>query len=91
MLVATFSEFGRRADQNTDGLDHGTASAMLLTGAVNPGVYGATPSWTNLDNNGNLVSTVDIGQYYATLASWFGIHPGDILPNNPSPIPGLIS
>lgn len=91
VLVATFSEFGRRADQNTDGLDHGTASAMLLTGAVNPGIYGVKPSWTNLDNNGNLVSGVDIGQYWATLASWFGIHPGDILPNNPSPIPGILS
>ena len=34
---------------------------------------------TEFDNNGNLVSTVDIGQYYATLASWFGIHPGDVL------------
>ncbi|HZP31603.1 MAG TPA: DUF1501 domain-containing protein [Acidimicrobiia bacterium] len=90
VLVATFSEFGRRADQNTDGLDHGTTSVMLLTGAVNPGVYGSRPSWTNLDANGNLVSTVDIGQYYATLASWFGIHPGDVLPGNPSPIPGIL-
>ena len=90
VLCATFSEFGRRAEQNTDGLDHGTASAVLLTGAVNGGVYGQRPSWSTLDRDGNLVSTVGIGEYYAVLASFLGVHPSDVLPGNPTPVAGIL-
>ena len=91
VLVATFSEFGRRCDQNSDGLDHGTASAMLMTGGSRGGVYGTPPSWTSLDRDGNLVSTAGIGQYYATLAQWLGVHATDVLPANYAPIPGIIA
>ena len=91
VLVATFSEFGRRADQNTDGLDHGTTSAMLLAGAVHPGVYGQRPSFTALDRDGNLISPVGMGEYYAVLASFMGVPPGSVLPNNPTAIPGIVT
>ena len=91
VLVATFSEFGRRADQNSDGLDHGTASVFLMTGGSRGGVYGTRPSWTSLDRDGNLVSTVNMGQYYATLAQWFGVPATDVLPANFAPIPGIIA
>lgn len=90
VLCATFSEFGRRADQNTDGLDHGTTSAMFLSGAVNPGVYGQRPSWTTLDRDGNLISPVGIGEYYAVLASFLGVPPSDVLPGNPTAVPGIL-
>lgn len=91
VLCASFSEFGRRADQNTDGLDHGTASAMLLCGAVNPGVYGQRPSWSTLDRDGNLVSPVGMGEYYAVLASFLGVPPSEVLPGNPIPVPGVVT
>lgn len=89
VLLASFSEFGRRVDQNTDGLDHGTSTAVLLTGAVRPGVYGQRPSFKNLDPDGNLVSTVTMGNYYATLASWLGVDPALVLPGTHAPIPGI--
>ena len=90
VLGATISEFGRRADQNTDGLDHGTTSAMFMFGAVNGGLYGQRPSWTTLDHDGNLVSPVGMGEYYAVMASFLGINPSDVLPLNPTPIAGIV-
>jgi uncharacterized protein (DUF1501 family) len=90
VLCATFSEFGRRAEQNTDGLDHGTTSAMLLCGAVNAGLFGQRPSWTTLDRDGNLVSPVGMGEYYAVLAQFLGVPPSTVLPGNPTPVPGVL-
>jgi uncharacterized protein (DUF1501 family) len=90
VLCATISEFGRRAAQNATGLDHGTASVMLLCGAVTPGVFGAAPSWTALDRDGQLVATVGMGEYYAVLASFLGVRPGDVLPDDPVPVPGIL-
>jgi uncharacterized protein (DUF1501 family) len=91
VLCATFSEFGRRADQNTDGLDHGSTSAMLMCGAVKPGVYGQRPSFATLDHDGNLVSPLGMGEYYAVMAAFLGVHPGDVLPNNPTAIGGIVT
>jgi uncharacterized protein (DUF1501 family) len=91
VLCATVSEFGRRAAQNATGLDHGTTSVMLLCGAVTPGIYGASPSWTALDRSGQLVSPVGMGEYYAVLASFLGVRPGDVLPNDPIPVPGIVA
>jgi uncharacterized protein (DUF1501 family) len=90
VLCATFSEFGRRANQNPSGLDHGTTSVMLMCGAVTPGVYGAAPSWTSLDRDGQLVSPVGMGEYYAVMASFLGVRPGDVLPDDPTPVPGIV-
>ncbi len=90
MLVATTSEFGRRANQNSNGLDHGTATVGLLAGAIHAGVYGQHPNWTTLDpSNDNLRATVTMGQYYATLAQWLGVNPGDVLAGNPAPLAGI--
>jgi uncharacterized protein (DUF1501 family) len=91
VLVANTSEFGRRAGQNQTGLDHGTASVMFLAGAAHPGVYGARPSWSTLDPNGNLVSRVSLADYYATLAQWFGVAAASVLPVPGNVIPGIVS
>ena len=90
VLCATFSEFGRRATQNASGLDHGTTSVMLMCGAVNAGVHGEAPSWTALDRDGQLVSPVGMGEYYAVMASFLGVRPGDVLPDDPPPVPGIL-
>ncbi len=80
VLVATTSEFGRRAkDNDSNGLDHGAASVALLVGPVNRGVYGEYPSLSKLDDDDNLKATVSMGAYYATLASWFGVDRTDVL------------
>ena len=80
-LVATTSEFGRRArDNGSDGLDHGAASVALLAGPVHAGMHGEQPRLDRLDDDDNLRATVDLGSYYATLASWLGVDPADVLP-----------
>jgi len=89
VLVASTSEFGRRADQNTSGLDHGTANVAFLAGAIHSGVYGQHPNWTTLDTNDNLKATVTMGDYYATLAQWMGVHPSDVLTGTTTPLPGV--
>jgi uncharacterized protein (DUF1501 family) len=89
VLVATTSEFGRRASQNENGLDHGTATVGLLAGAIHPGVYGSHPNWATLDTNDNLKCTVTMGDYYATLAQWMGVSPGDVLAGSPTPLGGI--
>lgn len=91
-LIATTSEFGRRPAENAGGTDHGTASTMLLAGPVVAGRHGEASSLRNLDDDGNLVATVGMDAYYATLAeAWFGVPAGDVLPGGPSPIEGLVT
>jgi uncharacterized protein (DUF1501 family) len=66
VLVATWSEFSRRPQENASGgTDHGAAGAMLLIGnPVQGGFYGQTPSLANLDGGGNLKYTVDFRSVY---------------------------
>ena len=67
--VVIYSEFGRRVEGNgSGGSDHGTANNVLVLGpAVHGGFYGDPPSLTKLDENGNLVHTVDFRSVYATV------------------------
>ena len=78
VLLMTFSEFGRRPLENaSNGTDHGAAAPMLVIGgAVKGGLYGQTPSLSNLDD-GNLRFTTDFRSVYSTvLANWLGADPG---------------
>src|SRR5579884_3549649 len=67
-VVATFSEFGRRAAANASaGTDHGTAAPMFVAGQpVKGGFYGEQPSLAALDA-GTLEFTTDFRSVYATL------------------------
>jgi uncharacterized protein (DUF1501 family) len=76
-LVMTFSEFGRRAKQNSSGgTDHGTAAAHFIAGgAVRGGVYGQAPDLNRLDSNQNVLYTTDFRQLYTTVAQqWWGVN-----------------
>src|SRR5262249_12376499 len=66
VLVATWSEFSRRPQENASGgTDHGAASAMLLIGnPVQGGLYGQAPNLGNLDNSGNVRYGVDFRSVY---------------------------
>ena len=90
-LVCTTSEFGRRVASNGRGTDHGEAGMAILAGPVNAGIHGEMPSLSNL-NDGNLATTVDFEQYYATLAEkWFGIPSSEVLDSDRPPLEGVIA
>jgi len=89
-VIATYSEFGRRARENlSNGTDHGTASPhFVLGGAVRGGLYGAQPELDRLDGNGNLAYAVDLRAYYATLLKQcWGIAPGNVFGAEHRPLP----
>jgi len=74
VLTMTFSEFGRRVNQNASvGTDHGTAAPMFLFGPmVKAGFHGNHPSLTDLDK-GDLKFRVDFRSVYAAvLEDWLG-------------------
>jgi uncharacterized protein (DUF1501 family) len=80
VVVMTTSEFGRRPEDNeSNGLDHGTASSMALFGPVNRGRFGQHPSLTSFAEDDNMIATVGFDQYYATVAEgWFGVPPSEL-------------
>lgn len=67
--VMTFSEFGRRVNENgSRGTDHGAASCMLLAGHGMKGkVVGKHPSLSDLDTDNDLKYHTDFRSVYATL------------------------
>lgn len=75
-LTMTFSEFGRRVEENgSAGTDHGTAAPLFMMGpAVQGGFFGEEPDLGALDDDGNTAHTTDFRQIYATvLQRWFGL------------------
>lgn len=75
IIVMTYSEFGRRVQENGGaGTDHGSAAAhFMLGGRVNRGVHGLEPSLVDLTPDGDLKQTVDFRAVYGTLATrWWG-------------------
>jgi uncharacterized protein (DUF1501 family) len=82
VLLMTWSEFGRRVQDNASrGTDHGTSAPQFVVGnAVKPGIYGTAPSLTQLDSNGNLLIQNDFRSYYGTvLSDWLGADSAAIL------------
>jgi len=95
VLIATTSEFGRRPEEHGDGLDHGTASTMLLLGPTVAGLHGEPSSLQQLDPLDNLVASLGFDRYFATLASWLDVDPAAVLPKvdgsrAPEPVAGIL-
>lgn len=95
VLIATTSEFGRRPGENNGGIDHGTASCMMMMGPVKAGLHGEPSSLKKLDPNGNLIGTLSFQNYLATLATWMEVDPARVLSARTgeaaaSAIPGLL-
>jgi uncharacterized protein (DUF1501 family) len=75
VLMMTYSEFGRRVGENaSSGTDHGTAAPhLVLGGKVKGGLYGVTPSLTDLEG-GDLKYQVDYRSLYATVINrWWEV------------------
>ena len=81
VMMMTFSEFGRRVQQNASGgTDHGAAAPMFLFGGgVKPGMYGQYPSLTDL-YQGDIKFNVDFRSVYATaLERWLKVSSTQVL------------
>jgi uncharacterized protein (DUF1501 family) len=94
-LLLSFSEFGRRINENSTGAnagtDHGAASVMLaMGGRVNGGLYGTAPSLNTDPNNPTLENNAadvhyetDFRSVYAQVAdSWLGTDSTRLLGGN---------
>lgn len=84
-LIMTFSEFGRRVQQNaSNGTDHGTANNLFLIGEQlqKPGFFNAAPDLSKLDN-GDLIFQVDFRNIYATILDrWLDSNAPKVLRKN---------
>jgi len=89
----TASEFGRTLSNNGDGTDHGWGGHHIVVGASVAGgrIYGRMPNLSgNSQNNpddagwGQIIPTLAVDQYAATLCKWYGLSDADrgtIFPN----------
>lgn len=84
-LIMTFSEFGRRVQQNaSNGTDHGTANNLYLMGGnlKQAGFYNAAPNLQDLDK-GDLKYQIDFRNIYASiLEDWLDTKSSLILNGN---------
>jgi uncharacterized protein (DUF1501 family) len=82
VMLFTFSEFGRRVEQNASGgTDHGTANNMFLIsgGLKQKGLINSVPDLTDLDE-GDLKYKVDFKNVYATILNkWLNADDQNIL------------
>lgn len=88
VLIVSFSEFGRRVQENASGgTDHGEAAPMFLFGSnVRPGVHEKHPSLAKL-HRGDLAFGVDFRRIYATvLRDWLRTPPDKIIGGGFSPM-----
>ena len=80
----TCSDFSRTFPSNGEGSDHGWGSHHLILGGAVKGqmTYGQFPVQTlngpNDTSTGRWIPTTAIDQYFATLATWFGIDPDNL-------------
>jgi len=81
-LIMTFSEFGRRVEQNASGgTDHGKGNNLYLMGGNlrKPGVFNSAPDLARLDQ-GDVKWEIDFRSVYAdVLGNWMGASDEEIL------------
>jgi uncharacterized protein (DUF1501 family) len=84
VVTLVWSEFGRRAEENGSGTDHGAAGLALAIGSpVRGQMIGEFPGLTDgLDSEGNLKPTSDYRALYCSLLEqWLGTDAAGIIPN----------
>ena len=80
----TCSDFGRTFPANGQGSDHGWGSHHLILGGAVKGqrTYGAFPALTvggpDDVSTGRWIPSTACDQYFATLATWFGVDSGNL-------------
>ena len=81
VVLATYSEFGRRVKENgSRGTDHGAASCMFVAGPkVVGGLVGKYPKLNDL-SDGDLKFNIDFRSVYASLLDgWLGVESRTVL------------
>jgi uncharacterized protein (DUF1501 family) len=84
VVTLVWSEFGRRAEENGSGTDHGAAGLAFVIGSpVRGQMIGEFPGLANgLDSQGNLKPTADYRALYCSLLEqWLGTDADGIIPN----------
>jgi len=80
----TASDFGRTFPSNGQGSDHGWGSHHLILGGAVKGqkTYGTFPTLAvggpDDTSTGRWIPTTAIDQYFATIATWFGVDNGNL-------------
>jgi uncharacterized protein (DUF1501 family) len=89
VALLTFSEFGRRVQENaSQGTDHGAAAPVFVAGPLaKAGLIGAHPSFDDLDD-GDLKFHTDFRRVYAAvLGDWLGCKPETVVGKGFDPLP----
>lgn len=85
-LILTFSEFGRRVEQNAaKGTDHGAANNVFIIGEhlKSQGIYNKLSSLRDLDSNGDIKYEIDFRSVYATILNkWLDVDDTKVLNQN---------
>ena len=84
----TFSEFGRRPNENVSGgTDHGTAAPLFVMGSrLTQPVLGQAPNLT-IEKNKDLSYSTDFRSVYATvLERWFECSPEAVMGQSFAPV-----
>lgn len=92
VLVMTFSEFGRRVEENgSAGTDHGAAAPMFVMGGkIKAGVHGANPDLVRLDRGDVPFKTDFRGVYADVVQNWLHGNAAEIIGPEHKPI-GVIA
>ena len=88
VVTMTFSEFGRRSNENDSaGTDHGTSAPLFVMGSkVKGGLFGETPN-LDFERNADLPHSIDFRQIYSTiLTRWLNCDSTRILGRDFAPI-----
>ena len=95
----TASDFGRTFPSNGQGSDHGWGSHHLIIGGsgykslatrsvLGGKTYGKFPTLTvngpDDTSTGRWIPTTAIDQYFATIATWFGVDNTNLAPSSPT-------
>jgi len=88
VLAFTCSDFGRTFQGNGQGSDHGWGNHHMIMGGAVHGkqTYGKFPTLTlsgpddtsTSNGTGRWIPSTAIDQYFATLATWFGVDSGNL-------------
>ena len=88
VVIATWTEFGRRPEWNGDGTEHGTAGVEFVVGPrVVGGHHGEPSPMDRFDADDNFIVTTDFRDYLSGIAlDTLGVDPGRVVDGGRGPL-----